>query len=162
MKFKNLPENIKKTSEQKAIEAFKAGWYMDAAETIISDMTTEEFVSFCLTKLKTSKFRIFSMAITNVEVAFKEFYATKNYRVLEKTQETFTRSSQSTIDRVLYSLLNIRDIKYTDKRDVAYICMDIYETGMDLDADTAIKQAVVDLIVFKYNNTNFGVLYGTT
>lgn len=160
MKFNNLPAKVKRTPEQNAIGAFKAGNTYAAMQIILGDMSVEEIARFGIHALKKTKFKSYRMGIENLENAVETFILTKDVPVLKKAQKSFSDTSDifSGICTGIMTMLITPQIT-EDLSWVASIPYNTYEYSYGQGFE---KLMLADILAFKYNNTNFGLLYAGT
>ena len=156
MKFKNLPNKVKRTPEQNAMAAFRAGSPINSLIIVLEDMTLDQMIDFFVHALKTTKFKTYRMGIENLEEAVRTFRLTHDNFLLTKVKRTFSGNDHfNSICTGILTLLGDATLK-ADPSWVSVIPAMIYEVSYGEDFG---KQMISAILEFKYNNKNFGLLY---
>lgn len=156
MKFKHLPAKVKRTPEQNAMAAFKAGSPINSLHIVLEDMTLDQMVDFFIHALKTTKFKTYRMGIENLEEAVNTFRLTKDNFLLNKTKRSFSGNDHfNSICTGMLTLLGDATLK-KDTSWVAVIPCMIYEVSY---GDEMGRHMIADILAFRYDNKSFGLLY---
>lgn len=154
MKFNNLPAKVKKTPEQNAIAAFRSGNPMSSLHIVLGDMTTDQQVDFALYSLKNTKLRSYKMAIDNLEEAVANYRITKDNVALTKAKKSF--DGNTLFGSVCIGILTLVSDGSDDITWISVIPSMIYEASYGEEYG---KYMVASILAYRYNNTNFGLLY---
>lgn len=155
MKFKNLPNKVKKTPEQNAIAAFRSASPINSLHIVLGDMTLDQQIDFFLYALKNTKMRTYKMGIQNLEEAINHFRTTKDNFALTKAKKSFDDSNFGSICTGMLTLISDASL-ISDLHWVSVIPCMIYETSYGEEYG---KHMVADILAFRYNNKSFGLLY---
>lgn len=156
MKFKNLPPKVKRTPEQNAIGAFKAGSPINSLHIVLEDMTLDQMVDFFIHALKITKFKAYKLGLQNLEDAISIYRATHDSYLLTKAKKSFEGSDYfNSICTGILTLVSSPEMK-KDTAWVAVIPCMIYEISYGEDMG---KHLIADILSFRYDNKSFGLLY---
>lgn len=156
MKFNNLPAKVKRTPEQNAILAFKAHNHFEALQIVLGDMTMEQQIRFFIHSFKVTKFKTYRMGIENLENTVENFLLTKDVYLVTKYKRSLQGSNDAftcVCDGIATYLIKNEELNMEWLMNIPIIT---YETSYGPGYE---RKLMADILEFRYNNTNFGLLY---